>query len=184
MRGLMAYQRGQTPAARAFYQESYNISERIGDTEQMVRPLGNLGGLAVLEGDHERKAVALQRAESDLDHHLGAVPASGDEVHLRAHRPLPRVAAVGVSVGRVSGPDRVGHECIDRHGDELFGRVAEQLRRRRVGHHDPAGGVGDDQRIGIGREEGAKDRAFVDARRHAGQGTGLGHPGVTGGTRM
>lgn len=46
--------------------------------------------------------------------------------------------------------------------DELVDRVSEQGCGRGVGEHDRAAQIGNDQRIGIGREQGAKDAFLVE----------------------
>jgi hypothetical protein len=64
---------------------------------------------------------------------------------------------------RVAGADAVGHQRVDVQADELVGGVAEQRGGHRGWPSRCAALVDEQQRIGIGREERAKDGALVDA---------------------
>ena len=114
-------------------------------------------------GDHERLPLLAQRTEGDLDHHLAAVLAPGDELGLLAHRTGLRLATEGAAVFGVARADGVGHQLVDSETDQLVDRVAEQGCRRRVRQHDRSAAVGDDQRVGIGGKQAAVDAARVAA---------------------
>ncbi|MNS68183.1 hypothetical protein D3C72_1014570 [compost metagenome] len=119
-------------------------------------------------GHHEGQALVLQRAQRDLDHHLAAVLALGDELHVGAHRARARRAAVGFAECRVARADAVGHQRFHAQAHELVGRVAEHGGGRGVGQHDAARLVDHQQRIGVGGEQRAEHAAFLDARGQAG----------------
>ena len=53
------------------------------------------------------------------------------------------------------------------HAGQLFDRVAEQAAGGGIGEDDPAARVGDDQRVGIGVEEGAEDAVGLRRARAA-----------------
>ena len=114
----------------------------------------------------ERQPVALQRAQCDLDHHLGPVLAPGHQLHAGSHRPRTRIAAVRIAERAMAGPHAVGHERIDVHPDELVGGVAQRAGGGRIREHDRAARIGHDERVGRGKEQRAKDAAFVEVGRH------------------
>ena len=108
-------------------------------------------GADVADGRHHvGQPLVLQRAQRDLDLHLGAVTALGHQVHLRAHRPRTRVAAIVVAVGGMARANALGHQRLHRQAAQLLQRVAEQAACRRVGEHDAAPGIDQQQRIRIG----------------------------------
>jgi hypothetical protein len=116
-------------------------------------------GLDAAHGrDDERLPFDLQRAERDLDHHLAAVAALRDQFHLHAHRARFRLVAVGLAVGRMARADRVRHQRLHRQAGEFAGTVAEQPLCFRVGHHDAAAAVDQQQRVRVGTEQRAIDR--------------------------
>jgi hypothetical protein len=110
--------------------------------------------------------VGLQRAERDLDHHLAAVLAQRDEVHVVAHGPRTRRARVGVAVGGMARADGVGDERVHLDSHQRVDRIAEELRGHRIRQHDGAACIDDDERIGGRVEQGAQDRVRVEWRRH------------------
>ena len=84
----------------------------------------------------QHQGVALQRAERDLDQHLGTVAALGHEFNPGSHRPRFRVVGAGAAVGRVARADRVGHEHIHVQADQFGDAVVEQDGSRWIGEHD------------------------------------------------
>jgi hypothetical protein len=112
-----------------------------------------VGADAADRGHHVGQALVVQRAERDLDHHLAAVAAARHQVHLRAHRARPRVVRVGAAEGRMFGPDRIGHQRVDRQAVQFTGPVAQQPAGFGVGQHDRAAGIDQQQRVGVGLEQ-------------------------------
>jgi hypothetical protein len=135
-----------------------------------------VGADAADRGHHQRRLRVLKRAEGDLDHHLAAVAASRHQIHVGAHRARAWLATIGVAILGMARAHRVGHQPIDRQAHQFVGAIGEQLARRRVGKHDDAVVVHQQQRIGIRREQRAVDRLDVQPAQHAV------HPAVTGGT--
>ena len=88
------------------------------------------------------------------------------------------------------GANVVGHELIDLYADKLVDRVPEQRSRRRIGENDPAGGIGDDQRIRVGRRTGCerrrsrRRRAAAARDRKEAYRAAARHETLTGATRM
>ena len=116
-------------------------------------------------GNDQRHALALQRAERDLDHHLAAVGALGDQFHLRPHRPWPGVVAVSLAVRGVARADAVGHQYVDRQTCQFLDAVSEKPGGLRIGEDDVAGGIDEQQRIRVGHEQRGEDAVLVDAGR-------------------
>ena len=65
-------------------------------------------------GDHPRRPAVQQRAERDLDHHLAAILAPGDQRRLGAHRARARIAGIARPVGGMALAKRIRHQGIDR----------------------------------------------------------------------
>ena len=112
----------------------------------------------------EGMTLVAQRAERDLDHHLAAVTPLRHQVHLLAHGARPRVLRVGLAVGRVARPGGVGHQRVHRQADQFGGRIAQQCDRRRIGKHDHALHVDQQQCVRIGGEQRSKDRTLLGGR--------------------
>jgi len=139
--------------------------QMLAETRALQRLLhARIGADVADRRHHQRQAMVLQRTERDLDHHLGAVATPGHELHLRSHRPRHGLSPVGLAKRCVTRANAVRHQCVHRHADQLFDRIAEQERRRGICQHDDACGIGDDQCVGIGDEQGAKDAVFVEVR--------------------
>ena len=62
----------------------------VGSKQGLLHP--RIGADVADRGDDQRMALIVERAQGDLDDHLGAVLAPGDEIGLLAHRPRPRFA--------------------------------------------------------------------------------------------
>ena len=158
------------------HREAADLRHALRIARALERLLHARVGADIADRRHDvGQAIALQRRERDLHHHLGAVSPACHELHLRAHRPGTRVLAIGLPVGRVARPDRVRHEGLHRQARQLAHLVAEQRCGRRVGQPDDAAGVHQQQRIRIGDEERAEHCALVEPGRQFERGQGRGH---------
>ena len=98
--------------------------------------------------DDELIVAHLERAQTDLERKFGARPPAPAEVETRSHRPGPGVRGVVRPPAGVHAAGAFGQQHVDRHAQELVGRVLEELFDHRVDEDDRSRIVDDGDAIG------------------------------------
>ena len=93
------------------------------------------------EAEGQEALLALDEAQADLHGKLGSVLAASGELETVSHGSHPGVAEEAAAVVRVSDPESLGQERLERLTVDLLPLVAEHLCETSVGPHDPSSAV-------------------------------------------